>query len=160
MELININDMSDSSYVKHTIFLTIKQLFQKYPTLLENIEFVIDKEDNYYQIILPFSKQIMLENFAECLMDDFRLQLLVATQKEGGKQLEAILFSEATEDKMFVIYLGSLQHGLIDKINVVFFDSVDNMYLYLLSNLSKYTKNQIEVLKQIRYDKLLQFFNK
>ena len=84
------------------------------------------------------TKQTLAEPLAHELLKIFNIKTLAAYKNRSGSEVHYIMYSERTKNKMFVIHIDSFEYGLIESINVSFFESIEEMYDYLI-NILDYT---------------------
>ena len=98
--------------------------------------------------IFHLKKQMMMEDFIDELMKYLVLEVLCAYCQNEGQDYKAIAYSKPYQEEMYVIVMESNQHGLMDEISVVFFESMDAMLEMLEKQLHQLKGRQVEVLEQ------------
>ncbi|MDU6555129.1 MAG: hypothetical protein E6507_09770 [Prevotella bivia] len=158
METLNINDLNDNSVVKESIFNLVSVLPMKFPELIPQKETSVVVHESYHEMFFRFKGQTMLDNFIDRLEKYLDLYVLFATREDNGWKQNAVLYSKPVTGKMFVVNITSFQYGVIDAMTILFFDSVEVMYCYLLKERNTKTKLPYEILEEESYINTLSHF--
>ena len=111
-------------------------------------EVTLQRQEKSGLAIFHLKKQTMMEDFIDELMKYLVLEVLCAYCKNEGQDYKAIAYSKPYQEEMYVIVMESNQHGLLDDISVVFFESMDAMLEILEKQLHQLKGKQVEVLEQ------------
>ena len=110
--------------------------------------------EDYVEVVIPASKQVMMEDLVEWLEKKLGLHILYASKQNYGKLLKAAAYSTPVDGSMFIILMGSEQYGVIDSLTVHFYDSDETMLL----GIQHVTRVPAEVLEYQKMDEILSFF--
>lgn len=98
------------------------------------------------------------QTFAEPMMQEllkiFKVKTLAGYKSNNGSEVHYILYSERTKNKMYVIHIDSFEYGIIENINVAFFESIEEMYDYLMNILNyveKFRGIVLEVMPRVKF---------
>lgn len=94
----------------------------------------------------PLSKQTLTEPMVQELHKVFKLKTLASYKSAKGDEVHYILYSERTKNKMYVLHIDSFEYGLIENITATFFESIEEMYDYLM-NILDYVNNKFRGVK-------------
>ena len=116
--------------------------------LFTNEEVTLQRREKTGLVTFHLKKQMMMEDFIDELMKYLVLEVLCAYCQNEGQDYKAIAYSKPYQEEMYVIVMESNQHGLLDDISVVFFESMDAMLEMLEKQLHQLKGKQVEVLEQ------------
>ena len=94
--------------------------------------------------------QMMMEDFIDELTKYLSVEVLCAYCQNEGQDYKAVAYSMPYQEEMYVIVMESNQHGLMDEIIVVFFESMDDMLEMLEKQLHQLKGKGVEMLEQQR----------
>lgn len=153
----DFNDL-DSEQVKGSIFALMSTLRTKLPDTFKESLIPTTTHDDYVEVLIPMVGQVLMEDLVDDLEKKMGLYVLFATKQDKGKVYKAAVYSTPVEDSMFVINLGSEQFGVMEDMNVRFFDSEELMFLDLQSHLRGMSKKPAEVLEVQSMNEILSHF--
>ena len=116
--------------------------------LFTNEEVTLQRREKTGLVTFHLKKQMMMEDFIDELMKYLVLEVLCAYCQNEGQDYKAIAYSKPYQEEMYIIVMESSQHGLMDEISVVFFESMDAMLEMLEKQLHQLKGKQVEVLEQ------------
>ena len=116
--------------------------------LFTNEEVTLQRREKTGLVTFHLKKQMMMEDFIDELMKYLVLEVLCAYCQNEGQDYKAIAYSKPYQEEMYIIVMESNQHGLMDEISVVFFESMDAMLEMLEKQLHQLKGKQVEVLEQ------------
>lgn len=145
--------------LKRSIILLNQKLIKMLPEYFSQQQIGIIQHDSFSEIVLRMNEQNMLENFVSQLEEKLHANILYASREEDGKVYKVVAYSNPVEDEMLVFYLSSIQYGIVDKMTVFIFDSIETMYYHLLQERGRIPKEQKDILEQESYSKMLSHFN-
>lgn len=116
--------------------------------LFTNEEVTLQRREKTGLVTFHLKKQMMMEDFIDELMKYLVLEVLCAYCQSEGQDYKAIAYSKPYQEEMYIIVMESNQHGLMDEISVVFFESMDAMLEMLEKQLHQLKGKQVEVLEQ------------
>ena len=116
--------------------------------LFTNEEVTLQRREKTGLVTFHLKKQMMMEDFIDELMKYLILEVLCAYCQSEGQDYKAIAYSKPYQEEMYIIVMESNQHGLMDEISVVFFESMDAMLEMLEKQLHQLKGKQVEVLEQ------------
>ena len=116
--------------------------------LFTNEEVTLQRSEKSGMATFHLKKQVMMEDFIDELTKYLAVEVLCAYCQNEGQDYKAIAYSKPYQEEMYVIVMESNQHGLMDEISVVFFESMDAMLEMLEKQLHQLKGKQVEVLEQ------------
>lgn len=145
--------------LKRSIILLNQKLIKMLPEYFSQQQIGIIQHESFSEIVLRMGGQNMLENFISDLEKKLHVNILYASREEDGKVYRVVAYPSPVEDEMLVFYLSSTQYGIVDKMTVFIFDSIETMYYHLLQERGRIPKQQKDILEQESYSKMLSHFN-
>ena len=139
----------------NTLFLELRS---KLPEFFKEVPLPTIPHEDYVEVVIPASKQVMMEDLVEWLEKKLGLHILYASKQNYGKLLKAAAYSTPVDGSMFIIHMGSEQYGVIDSLTVHFYDSDETMLLGIQHVLRDVTRVPAEVLEYQKMDEILSFF--
>lgn len=82
--------------------------------------------------VVPMRKQYMAVDFLNQLANFLDVNILYAYRSKDGKAYRIIAYSMPYPDEMYCIVVNSEQYGIIEDINVAFFETIDKMLEWLI----------------------------
>ncbi len=117
---------------------TVVRNFSKLLEVLDNTE-MFDLKDCRLDIAhgigmtaVPLRKQHMAVDFLNQLANFLDVNILYAYRSNDGKTYRIVAYSMPYPDEMYCIIVNSEQYGIIEDINVVFFETIDTMLSWLI----------------------------
>ncbi len=103
------------------------------------------------EAVFGFSRQQMMEGFVDQLCNNLGVNILYATRSSNWATYKVIGYSKPIEKQMYIIYLVSHQHGVIDVMDVEFYGSLELMYFQLMKCMSEIqdTKDSVLEIQQL-----------
>ena len=139
----------------NTLFLELRS---KLPEFFKEVPLPTIPHEDYVEVVIPASKQVMMEDLVEWLEKKLGLHILYASKQNYGKLLKAAAYSTPVEGSMFIVHLGSEQYGILDSMTVHFFDSEEIMLLSIHRLLRDNTHVEAEVLECQKMNQILSHF--
>ena len=121
----------------NTLFLELRS---KLPEFFKEVPLPTIPHKDYVEVVIPASKQVMMEDLVEWLEKKLGLHILYASKQNYGKLLKAAAYSTPVDGSMFIIHMGSEQYGVIDSLTVHFYDSDETMLLGIQHVLREVTR--------------------
>ena len=109
--------------------------------LFTNEEVTLQRSEKSGMATFHLKKQVMMEDFIDELTKYLAVEVLCAYCQNEGQDYKAIAYSKPYQEEMYVIVMESNQHGLLDDISVVFFESMDAMLEMLEKQVSMCSKS-------------------
>lgn len=107
-----------------------------FPNLLErDSKNVIKVSDDSY--VINLNKSIVIEYFITRFAKVLGLKVLYGAGDVNEKKQRCVLYSIPRGDYMFNVYLMSDQFGIVTKINIITFKSLEEQYLKLCEDLKE-----------------------
>ena len=155
-----LNDFKllESEELKNSIAEFLFKLYCKLPEQFKESALPTTENDDFVEVVIPTSKQVMMEDLVEWLEKKLGLHILYASKQNYGKLLKAAAYSTPVDGSMFIIHMGSEQYGVIDSLTVHFYDSDETMLLGIQHVLRDVTRVPAEVLEYQKMDEILSFF--
>lgn len=139
----------------NTLFLELRS---KLPEFFKEVPLPTILHEDYVEVVIPASKQVMMEDLVEWLEKKLGLHILYASKQNYGKLFKAAAYSTPVDGSMFIFHMGSEQYGVIDSLTVHFYDSDETMLLGIQHVLRDVTRVPAEVLEYQKMDEILSFF--
>ena len=86
---------------------------------------------DYAECVYPLTSQQLAEDMADEFATCLHHRILYARESSSGTEYHVALYSQPYEHNMVVVIMDSIQHGLIESVKVLFFDSLDTMYAHV-----------------------------
>lgn len=93
-------------------------------------EIPVQRKD-HAECIFPLSYQQLAEDMTDEFVTCLHYHILYAKKNSNDSEYHVALYSLPYEHDMVVVIMDSIQHGLIESVKVLFFDSLDIMYAYV-----------------------------
>ena len=116
--------------------------------LFTNEQVTLRRSEKTGMATFHLKKQMMMEDSIDELAKYLAVEVLCAYCENEGQDYKAIAYSKPYQEEMYVIVMESNQHGLLDDISVVFFESMDAMLEMLEKQLLQLKGKDVEVLEQ------------
>lgn len=140
----------------NTLFLELRS---KLPEFFKEVPLPTIPHEDYVEVVIPASKQVMMEDLVEWMEKKLGLHILYASKQNYGKLLKAAAYSTPVDGSMFIIHMGSEQYGVIDSLTVHFYDSDETMLLGIQHVLRDVTRVPAEVLEYQRWMRFSRSFS-
>ena len=85
----------------------------------------------YAECVFPLTYQQLAEDMADEFATCLHHRILYARKSSSSNEYHVVLYSQPYEHDMVVVVMDSIQHGLIESVKVLFFDSLDTMYAHV-----------------------------
>ncbi len=124
---------------KESVELTQQALQKNYDDLCEKLrsclvsafeklgEVPMDFHGNYACAVLPMTSQSMIGDFLTLLETKMDVNILYAFKKDKGKYYEAVGYSVPIKGQLFIVILTSHQHGVVDRMKVLVYNTYEPM---------------------------------
>lgn len=100
----------------------------------------------YETISIHMNGQKMIEEIMISLLNILNVNILYEIMNNTGKLHKAVAYSTPYADELFVIHLESVQYGVVENMEITFFESLENMYDHLKKDLEMiYANNEQEM---------------
>ena len=100
-------------------------------TYLKPVDVTLALRNDYAECVFPLSCQQLAEDVTDEFVTCLHYHILYARKSSDGTEYHVVLYSRPYEHDMTVVIMDSIQHGLIESVIVLFFDSLDTMYRYV-----------------------------
>lgn len=159
MEILKDFSLIENEAYKNTAFNLKNELALKLPELVDSNNVKYEIHDDFMYIIVPFKKQTMAEKLTDFLNIKLKWNVLFAAKTDEGDTYKVLLYSTPVENYMLIATLDSAQYGIIEKITIRVFDSIEIM-LYHLKELYGYAKKDKDlfILEEQKYVDVLETF--
>ena len=77
--------------------------------------------------VFPLKKQQLIDEFVDRLSHRLHLRVLFFSHDDNKGDFRSVLYSMPYPEEMYFVHLESRQHGLLDNIKVVLYDSMEIM---------------------------------
>ena len=95
----------------------------------------------------PYEHQKKAMEALDKINKEGKVNIKIATKEEGGRVYHVLGYSKPTEEKMYIVHLASTQYGITDSMTVCFYESIEEMYIELLSYYNKYNSTNAIILE-------------
>ncbi len=82
-------------------------------------------------------KQIMADDLVDALEERINLNILYAIRSSDGSEYQIVGFGSPTQNEMYIAYIESSQHGIVEDISFKFFESIEYFFSILKEALLK-----------------------
>lgn len=148
----------ENEILRSSIFNLYNILRLKLPEYFDLQKFEIYVHDDFAEVKWMAKKQVMAEDFTQLLDERIKVHVLFASKEDYGKTYKVEAYSTPVENSMYVIYMYSSQYGIVDSINVSFFDSMEIMYQQLRKDYQQVTAAPYEILEKQTLRNLIDIF--
>ena len=120
---------------------TIVRNFAKLQDLLGNTDiFMLDDlqmkiSNNVGTVTVPMLTQHMMEDVFEELQNYVNVNILFAFRTADGSHHKLVTYSMPYQDEMYIISMESEQYGIVEQMDMTFFESLDVMLSWLRTSL-------------------------
>ena len=97
---------------------------------------------------IPLTQQEMSGNFLDEIEEKLDLNVLYAIRTDRGQHYEAMAYSKPYEGELYVIFLESYQHGIINSMRLLLYDSFEPMFTQIKQNLTELENRKGEVMER------------
>ena len=81
-----------------------------------------------------------------------------AYEDEDGKHYKVVTYSRPFADEMFILFVESHECGLIDDVQVIFYESIDRMFIELGRSLASMKRKKLEILEEHELEEVAKDF--
>lgn len=138
----------ENEVFKASIYNLYMSLQQKLPEFFGSQSYNIHVHDDFAEVVLTTKKQVMAEDLTDMLEKKMDAKILYASKEENGRIVKSEAYSLPVENNMYIIYMSSSQHGILDSITVFFFDSLELMYYRLRKDYHGITKFDADIFEK------------
>jgi len=158
----NENGKLPSTDILAENFNTLKEKLSNRLTCFENTEGVeLVSHENHSSAVFPLTGQLMMEDFLSLIEDKLSVNILYALMTERGSYYEAMGYSKPTAGLLYIVMLTSHQHGVIDNMEVMFYESYEPMFSRLKESLFSLPKRKVDkILEQQKPEDVFKCFFK
>ncbi len=96
------------------------------PGLIRESVSSLYENSRYITATFQLDKQLMIEDITDKLFRRLHLRVLFLTKLNNG-EYRSVLYSMPHQDEMYIIYILSKQHGIVNELDVAFYDSMETM---------------------------------
>lgn len=143
---------------KVSIYNLSKILELKMPEFFGEQQYEISIHDDFAEVVWNTKKQVMAEDLTDLLEKKLDAHILFASSEEDGKKVKVEGYSTPVENSMYIVYLSSNQHGVLDSITVFFFDSLETMYHHLRKDYQGITTVEKDIIEKQSLKELVSIF--
>ena len=115
---------------------------------------------SYAEAVFRIKGQCMAEDMADELVEQLGVNILYAATTHYGKYWEVVLYARPIRDEMYVILLSSCQHGVIDEVSVVLYESYEPMFALLTTKLVEVEQKNANIMEKVAPEELHRHFFK
>lgn len=96
---------------------------------------------------VSFQRQQKIEQLAETLRGELDVNILYLVKTSDDKQWETIAYSKPYSEQLYVIQMKSQSYGITGKMNVIFYCSLDDMFMQVNEKYQELDPEQWEILE-------------
>ena len=130
--------------------MSLEEKYKAFKGIMEKTELLdFDKaaltiEGEVARVTIPLQEQQLAGDFVKTLRKYITIEKLCNCKLEDGKRYKYIVYSQPYLQTMYIIRMESYQHGLINEVHVIFYESMEHML--------KELKDALEQAKRMGYD--------
>lgn len=158
METITDIALVENGNYKVSIYNLCKLLEVKLPDTFGNQHYEITIHDDFAEVVLNMPTQMMAEDLTDILEKNIGVNVMYASKEEQGRIVKVEAYSAPVENSMYIIYISSSQHGVVDSITVFFFESLEIMYHHLRKDYQGITKVEADIIEKQSLADLVSIF--
>lgn len=158
MEVIKDVACVKNEIYKDSIYNLFNILMLKMAETFDNQQYEINIHDDYAEVVWKTKKQVMAEDLTDSLEKKLGAHVMYASKEDDGRIIKVEAYSTPVENSMYIIYLSSDQHGVVDSMTVVFFDSLEIMYYHLRKDYQNITKVESSIIEKQSLKDLVSIF--
>ncbi len=114
--------------------------YENYKTFLDKVQQVlqggvVDVENTTYTQVskfgitkVAFKRQLKIIDLAEKLKNELPVKILYLSKTTDSKNWEAAAYSRPYFNKLYIIQMESRSYGITKQMDVIFYDSLDDMF--------------------------------
>lgn len=122
----------------------------------DNLELKITDDGGL--VTIPLKDQQLVDDFIEEIVKYIELKVLYAYEDEEGQHYKVVTYSRPFADEMFILFVESHEYGLIDDVQVIFYESIDRMFIELGRSLASMKRKKLEVLEEHELEEVARDF--
>ena len=158
METITDVALVENQNYKVSIYNLSKLLEVKLPDIFSNQRYEITIHDDFAEVVLNIPFQVMAEDLTDSLEKNIGVNVMYASKEEEGRIVKVEAYSVPIEDSMYIIYISSNQHGVVDSVTIFFFESLEVMYHHLRKDYQGITKVEADIIEKQSLIDLISIF--
>lgn len=158
METITDVALVENKNYKVSIYNLCKLLEVKLPDSFGKQQYEITIHEDFAEVVLNMPIQMMAEDLTDALVKNIGVNVMYASKEEQGRIVKVEAYSVPVEDSMYIIYVSSSQHGVVDSITVFFFESLEIMYHHLRKDYQGITKVEADIIEKQSLAELVSIF--
>lgn len=148
----------ENEVLKDSISDFLSMLREKATSFFAASEIRTVLHSEYAEVYFEQNSQLMMEDLVENLVEILGVHVLYAVKSNDDTTYKAVLYSVPVENSMYIIFLSSKQHGIVESMTVNFFDSIEIMYKQVCEEYSSQPKHSVFVLeKELRSEMVANF---
>lgn len=157
-KIVSIEHLKEQDVIAENIIILNSLLKNKFEEGFIHIPENVEIHENFYSVFYQFSKQILLEKIVNDLSNLVDVNIKIATKDLDKKVYHVLGYSKPTNTKMFIIHLCSTEYGITDFMSVSFFNSIEEMYLYLMKYYNLFKNRNVYILEEENYAHTIETF--
>lgn len=123
---------------------------------LDNLRF--DMTGEVGTVVIPMLQQYMSNDFLDKLLELLKVNILYSYKTEDGRYWRIVTYSMPCHNEMYIIGMDSEMYGIVEKITVTFFDTIDVMFAWLRDNLESMQSSKGIFLQKQKTSELYRIF--
>lgn len=96
--------------------------------------------EHFGEVRVYLTRQSMAEDLTDSLAVKMNLNILYAQKTIDGKVYNIVGFSNIEQNKMYIIEIPSNMYGVVEYMNVIFYDSIEIMYQAIMDKYKEFSK--------------------
>lgn len=148
MEEIKMIDNLQDGETKSAILAILEKLASQLPNVFNvNMAKAMEHDDSV-EVEIPTEGQKMSEYLIDDLKHKMQLNIFFVIRSENGSRYNCVLYSDPTDNNMFIVYVNSHMFGLVDSVVIEFYNSIDIMYDQLYNEYRQSKKSDGDRIEQ------------
>ena len=148
MEVITDVACVKNEIYKDSIYNLFNILMLKMAETFGSQKYEIYIHYDYAEVVWKTKQQVMAEDLTDSLEKKLDAHIMYASKEDDGKVVKVEAYSTPVENNMYVIYLSSNQHVVVDSMTVAFFDSLEIMYYHLRKDYQGITNVEADIIEK------------
>lgn len=157
-QITSANEAMNSQLIAD--FMHVKDQIEEYmPGFFNMDNLQVTLKNDSIQSVLTMKKQHLIEDFLQLLSSRKHVNIFFIDESPDRQNCEAVAYSIPYTSDMFIACLSSRQHGIIDEMELIIFNSLDNMFrrLKLINENRRAPEERNTIIEQSKTDFYTQF---
>lgn len=103
--------------------------------MLDNLRLNLSNNEKYGTVVIPMKRQNLMEEVMDVIRESIKVNILYTVNSEKGRRWRTVAYSMPYNEDMYILGMQSDMYGVVEEIDVTFFQSIDVMFAWLRDNL-------------------------